>query len=89
MHCFYCVLVGCTLKPIFDCDAKTFALGPCVGLDPQCVTPNAKPQRHVHFFFGGVDFIRVGSRFSVEYRFKSTSMPLSGSGVSLLSTEGQ
>ena len=23
-----------TLKPIFHCDAKPFALGPCVGLDP-------------------------------------------------------
>ena len=23
------------LKPIFHCDAKPFALGPCVGLDPQ------------------------------------------------------
>ena len=22
-------------KPIFHCDAKTFALGPCVGLDSQ------------------------------------------------------
>ena len=22
------------LKPIFHCDAKPFALGPCVGLDP-------------------------------------------------------
>ena len=23
------------LKPIFHCDVKTLALGPCVGLDPQ------------------------------------------------------
>ena len=25
------------VKRIFHCDAKTLALGPCVGLDPQCV----------------------------------------------------
>ena len=23
-------------KPIFHCVAKPFALGPCIGLDPQC-----------------------------------------------------
>ena len=27
--------VGRTVKPIFHCDAKTFALDLCVGLDPQ------------------------------------------------------
>ena len=33
------------LKPIFHCDAKPFALGTGIGLDPQCHTfasPNAK-----------------------------------------------
>ena len=25
-----------SLKPIFHCDAKIFALGPCIGRDPQC-----------------------------------------------------
>ena len=87
-------------NPIFHCDAKPFALGPCVGLYPQCHdfslgiqtcwylkmlkfalppmrTPNScqwnigcvgSPMQnirvgHVHFFFFGVDFIRVGFFF--------------------------
>ena len=46
-----------------------------------CITTNVNPQRvvspmqnfhigHVHFFFLCVDFLCVGSRFSVEYRLK-------------------
>ena len=42
-----------TLKPIFHCDAKLFALGTCVGLDPQRHTfasPNAKYTNMLVYF---------------------------------------
>ena len=42
-----------TLNPIFHCDAKPFALGTCVGLDPQCHTsasPNAKYTNMLVYF---------------------------------------
>ena len=50
-----------------------------------CVSPNANPQRvgHVHFIYVDVDFIRVGSRFSVEYGLK-LSMSFYGSKTRLI-----
>ena len=96
------------LKPIFHCDAKTFALGPRVGfrapkqnfaleiqtcwylkmlkfaLPPTrnqntgqwnigCVGSQTQISRvgHVYFISLGVDFICVGSRFSVKYGLKN------------------
>ena len=42
-----------------------------------CVGSQTQSSRigHVHFFFFCVDFIRVGSRFSVEYGLKPTQGP--------------
>ena len=31
-----CLVEYSLMKPIFHCDAKSFALGPGIGLDPQC-----------------------------------------------------
>ena len=47
------LMKGIVHKPIFHCDAKPFALGTGVGLDPQCHTfasSNAKYTKMLVYF---------------------------------------